>query len=158
MESNDIVIKIAKSKEEFTISRDIILEYVQWLGIDLSFQNFDNEINALEQMYSAPSGGLLIVTVNNEPAGVAGIRQFENHDCELKRMFVRQAFRGLGLGKALLLQSIALAKRLGYKTIKLDTADYMKEAIHLYKMNGFVETSPYRYNPHTSAKYFELTL
>ena len=158
MKSNTIDIKIAKTREEFIVSKDIILEYVQWLGIDLSFQNFDNEINALDQMYSAPTGGLLIATVNNEPAGVAGIRQFKDDDCELKRMFVRPAFRGLGLGKTLLLQSIALAKQLGYKTIKLDTAEYMKDAIHLYKMHGFVEIPPYRYNPHESAKYFALTL
>ena len=158
MAIRNIAVTIAGNAQDFAIGKEIILEYVAWLDFDLSFQNFDDEINALEQMYSAPVGGLLIAKVDNEPAGVAGIRRFDNDDCELKRMFVKQGFRGLGLGKALLLESIELAKQLGYKTIKLDTADYMKDAIQLYVQNGFVEIPPYRYNPHESAKYFTLKL
>lgn len=158
MAIRNIAISIATTTKDFALGKEIILEYVAWLDFDLSFQNFDDEINSLEQMYSAPTGGLLIAKVNEEPAGVAGIRQFGNDDCELKRMFVKQDFRGLGLGKALLLESIALARQLGYKTIKLDTAEYMKDAIQLYAQNGFLEIPPYRYNPHESAKYFALKL
>ena len=151
-------IRIAKTSDDFSIARDLILDYVKWLGIDLSFQNFDSEITNLKAMYFEPVGGLLIATVNSEPAGVAGIRKYHGEECELKRMFVRPDFRNLGIGKKLLLASIELAKNLKYKTIKLDTTDFMTDAVKLYQSNGFVEIQPYRHNPMDSAKYFELKL
>ncbi|MEP6738480.1 MAG: GNAT family N-acetyltransferase [Chryseolinea sp.] len=153
-----IEIKIADSPADFSVSKDLILDYVKWLGIDLSFQNFDDEINNLKSMYFEPVGGLVITTVNGEAAGVAGIRKYDSDACELKRMFVKSDFRNLGIGKKMLQASIMLARNLKYKSIKLDTADFMTEAVKLYQSNGFVEIPPYRHNPMESAKYFELIL
>ena len=158
MENPAIQIKIAEHPQDFSEAKKLILDYVTWLGIDLSFQNFDQEINNLENMYNKLDGGLLLASINNQAAGVAGIRKFDNKECELKRMFVKSGFRNLGIGKLLLAGSIELAKRLNYEIIKLDTADFMKAAIKLYKDYGFIEIAQYRYNPHESARYFELNL
>lgn len=158
MESATIKIIHAKNPEDFAEAKQLIHEYASWLGIDLSFQNFDNEINDLETMYAEPDGGLLLAKIEGITAGVAGIRKFENKVGELKRMFVRDEFRNHGIGKMLLSASIELAKKLNYEVIKLDTADFMKAAIKLYKENGFVEIPEYRYNPLEAARYFELVL
>jgi len=158
MKKPSIEIKIAKDSDDFIDAKTIILEYVEWLGMDLSFQNFDSEINNLSEMYCEPNGGLILATINDKTVGVVGIRKFENKDCELKRMFVKEDFRNLGIGRLLLEHAIELAKKLNYDTIKLDTSDTMKPAIKLYTDNGFKELQAYRYNPHESAKYFELKL
>lgn len=152
----EIDIAIAKTTAHFAEARKIIFEYVAWLGLDLSFQNFDEEINNLESMYIHPDGGLVLASVNGKTAGIAGIRKFENGICELKRMFVKESFRKMGIGKRLMHETIELATRLNYESIKLDTADFMQDAIKLYQANGFVEIPAYRYNPHKSARFFEL--
>lgn len=158
MNSNKIEITLAAENDDFSKAKQLIKEYVVWLGFDLSFQNFDSEINDLRSMYFKPTGGLLIATVNGEAAGVAGIRHYQDHECELKRMFVKEAFRNMGIGQALLTRSIVLAKELGYTLIKLDTADFMKSAVKLYQSHGFVEIGAYRHNPQQDARYFELDL
>ena len=153
-----IDIRLARTSADFEAARQLILAYVTWLGIDLSFQNFDAEMAQLPTVYSAPAGGLLLALVNGEPAGVAGIKPFTDTACELKRMFVGTGFRNLGIGRQLLTEAIALAKNLAYTVIKLNTADFMKAAISLYTKAGFVEIPPYRFNPHEEARYFELPL
>jgi len=158
MTKTEVKIRIAKNSVDFTDGKAIILEYVDWLGLDLSFQNFDNEINNLAEMYSEPNGGLILASVNNQTVGVTGIRRFENMDCELKRMFVSEGFRNLGIGRLLLEHAIELARNLNYAKIKLDTSDTMKTAIKLYLDYGFEEISAYRYNPYESARFFELNL
>ena len=158
MKNSDIAIVFARQKTDFQAAEALIREYVAWLGIDLSFQNFDAEMADLPAVYAGPYGGLLLATVDGNFAGVAGIRKFAEGDCELKRMFVRAEYRGLGLGQRLLTASVELAQRLGYATIKLDTADFMGAAIRLYRANGFVEIPAYRHNPHPEARYFELNL
>jgi len=158
MEQVQLNVLLSRSPQEFQAAEALIREYVAWLGIDLSFQNFEAEMANLPAVYAEPVGGLLLATVNGHYAGVAGIRRFKDGDCELKRMFVRAEFRNLGLGQRLLTASIELARRLGYSAIKLDTADFMAAAIRLYRTNGFVEIPPYRFNPHDEARYFELTL
>ena len=158
MEAPHIAIITAQRPEDFRVAGELILAYVTWLGIDLSFQNFDKEISDLPAMYAEPTGGLLLAAVNDVAVGVAGIRPYGDTDCELKRMFVRAEYRNLGLGKQLLTAAIDLARRLGYAAIKLDTADFMQSAIGLYIAHGFMEILPYRYNPHAEARYFELKL
>ncbi len=158
METFEIEIVPAQQDADFRVATELIREYVAWLNIDLSFQNFDAEMAQLPAVYAGPDGGLLLATVNGRYAGVAGIRRFTERDCELKRMFVRAEYRNLGLGQRLVTEAIALARRLGYATIKLDTADFMEAAIRLYRANGFVEIPPYRFNPHEEARYFELKI
>ena len=151
-------INTAKNTEEFSEAKKLILEYVEWLGIDLCFQNFDYEINHLQEMYSEPNGGLVLATIDNKVIGVAGIRKFENKDCELKRMYVKEEYRGTGIGRKILEYAIELAKKLNYDKIKLDTHESMKPAIKLYMEYGFKEIQQYRYNPVESVRFFELNL
>ncbi len=155
---DQIRIRQAQNKEDFFAAKELIMEYVRWLGIDLSFQNFDKEMDTLPETYGHPDGGLFIALRNGKAIGVAGIKRFNDRECEVKRMFVQPDSRGFGIGKLLLTECIKIAKRLNYGTIKLDTADFMKSAIKLYTDNGFVEIPAYRHNPHEQARYFELWL
>tara|TARA_A100000171_G_C2130139_1_gene146144 strand:- start:92 stop:571 length:480 start_codon:yes stop_codon:yes gene_type:complete len=155
---NSIELKMAKTATDFEHAKKLILEYVNWLGIDLSFQNFDKEMAGLPEMYNYEDGGLFIAYINEEAVGIAGIRRFNKNDGEIKRMFVQPNSRGLGIGQLLLNHCIEKARKLNYDTIKLDTADFMKSAIKLYTDNGFVEIGAYRHNPHESARYYELSL
>lgn len=158
MDQQDIKIKIAKTETDFKEGKDLILEYVDWLGIDLSFQNFEAEINNLHKMYSKPDGGLLIATINNKNVGVTGIRRLEQDICELKRMYVNEAYRNMGIGKLILGCAIEYARKLKYKLIRLDTDASFKPAIKLYLEYGFQEIDAYRFNPFESVKYFQLKL
>jgi len=155
---NQLVIKEAQHAEDFAAARELILEYVTWLGIDLSFQNFDQEMNTLPATYGNKDGRLFMAFINGQAVGIAGIKRFNDTDCEVKRMYVKPASRGLGIGKRLLMECIDMAKKLNYCTIKLDSAAFMKSAIKIYTECGFVEIPAYRYNPHEEAKYFELVL
>lgn len=158
MESKDINIRIAKDSNDFAEAKKIILEYAGWLGIDLCFQNFDYEINNLQEMYSEPTGALILITLINKTIGVAGIRKFEDNDCELKRMYVKDEYRGLGIGRQILEYAIELAKKMNYDKIKLDTHESMQAAIKLYMGYGFREIPQYRYNPIEEVRFFELDL
>jgi ribosomal protein S18 acetylase RimI-like enzyme len=89
--------------------------------------------------------------------GCAGVREFEDGVGELKRMYIKDAYRGKGLGKTLLNQALSVAQALGYKKLRLDTVSSMKSAISLYESAGFYEIAPYRFNPNADAKYFEIT-
>jgi len=155
---NNVFYKLAGNPEDYSLGKELILEYAGLLGIDLCFQNFDKEIINLSDMYSHPEGGLIIAYVDDTAIGVAGIRKFENDVCELKRMYVKYDFRGKGIGRELLDSAIKLAGTLNYKTIKLDTLESMKSAIKLYIACGFVETLSYRHNPDESVRFFELKL
>ncbi|MDP4131832.1 MAG: GNAT family N-acetyltransferase [Bacteroidota bacterium] len=155
---NQIEIREVRKAEDFLAGKELILEYVKWLGIDLSFQNFDKEMETLQATYSDPDGGLFIALRNGKAVGVAGIKRFNHRECEVKRMFVQPDSRGFGIGRRLLTECIEIAKKLNYETIKLDTADFMKSAISLYTAAGFVEIPAYRHNPHQEARYFELRL
>jgi len=158
MKRQEIKIRIAKDENDFNEGKNIILEYVDWLGIDLSFQNFDKEINNLSKMYSEPNGGIILALKNKTVIGIVCIRKFKGENCELKRMFVKKDFRNSGIGRMMLENAIALAKKLNFKRIKLDTDKSMIAAIKLYLEYGFKEISPYRYNPIESAKFYELEL
>jgi len=155
---NQIEIKEAQNAEDFLAAQELILEYVKWLGIDLSFQDFDKEMETIQTTYGHPDGGLCIALRNHKGVGVAGIKRFNARECEVKRMFVQPDSRGFGIGKRLLTACIEIAKKLNYDTIKLDTADFMKPAIKLYTDHGFVEIPAYRHNPYEKAMYFELNL
>ena len=155
---NKIQLKQATTPTDFLVAKKLIFEYAEWLAFDLSFQNFNEEINTLAETYGDKNGGLFIATKNGEAVGVAGIKRFNDKECEVKRMFVQADSRGFGIGKLLLTSCIELAKKLNYQMIKLDTAEYMKSAIKLYTDIGFIETPAYRYNPHEHARYFELDL
>ncbi len=153
---DQVSIKTAQTNADYLLAKKLILEYSTWLGFDLSFQNFDEEMEGLPEMYNEENGGLFLAVKNNVVVGVAGLRRFSTTESEVKRMFVKEEARGFGIGKLLLQKCIETARKTGYKKIKLDTADFMQTAIKLYTDNGFVEIPAYRYNPHKAARYFEL--
>jgi GNAT superfamily N-acetyltransferase len=155
---NQVEIRVAQSPADFITAKHLILQYVNWLSMDLSFQNFDKEIETLPVTYGHPDGRLFLAFRNEDAVGIAGIKRFNETDCEVKRMFVQPESRGFKIGQLLLTKCMDAAKELRYVTIKLDTAAYMRSAIRLYTDNGFKQIDAYRYNPHEEARYFELDL
>lgn len=149
---------IAETAEDFENAGLLFKEYARWLQIDLCFQKFDEELKKLPQMYGRPAGAIFLCRQHGQLAGCVGVRRFDADTAELKRMWVREHYRGLGIGKALLQPALAFAKDAGYTSIVLDTLAVMHSAIALYKKHGFVECEPYYHNPHEAACFFKKTL
>jgi ribosomal protein S18 acetylase RimI-like enzyme len=145
-------------KNELGPIRNLFIEYANSLGFDLSFQNFQKELEELPGEYAPISGRLLLAFHNSDVAGCVALRKMSEEICEMKRLFVRPKFRGLGIGKALAREVIAGARDIGYKRIRLDTVPAMQTAISLYISLGFQEIEPYRYNPIQGAKFMERDL
>jgi putative acetyltransferase len=139
-------------------ARELFQEYAASLGFDLGFQDFERELSHLPGEYVPPHGCLLLAWYGAEAVGCVAVRPLKDRVCEMKRLYVRPAYRGLGLGKALAEAAIAEAKRLGYAAMRLDTVPSMQRARELYRALGFAETAPYRYNPIPGATYLELVL
>jgi ribosomal protein S18 acetylase RimI-like enzyme len=138
--------------------RPLFAEYAASLSFDLSFQGFDDELAGLPGDYAPPTGALLLARVDGEPAGCVALRALDGGTGELKRLFVRPAHRGLGLGRKLVEQALDAAADLGYDAIRLDTTPEMRAAHQLYRTLGFREIEPYRENPVAGARYLELDL
>ena len=143
-------------------ARELVLEYADGLGVDLCFQNFDEELAALPGPYAEPGGTLLVALVDGQLAGCGALRPLPDADypnaCEMKRLFVRRAFRRFGLGRFLTQQLLDLATRAGYSTLLLDTLDDMEAARGLYTSLGFEEIPPYYFNPLPGAHYLKVEL
>ncbi|MFD1712683.1 GNAT family N-acetyltransferase [Ottowia sp. GY511] len=143
-------------------ARDLFLEYAQLLGVDLQFQGFDDELSGLPGDYAEPRGTLLLAAVDGELAGCCALRPIDDVDhtnaAEMKRLFVRKAFRGFGLGRHLAEAVLEAAVRLGYDCVLLDTLDEMEAARALYEDLGFEEIPPYYHNPLPGAHYLKVDL
>lgn len=152
----------ARTVSELAAVRALFLDYQAGLGIDLCFQGFEEELRSLPGDYAEPSGGLFLAQVDGSAAGCCAFRPLANSDhlnaCEMKRLFVRPAFRGLGLGRQLVDAVIVGAQQAGYTTMLLDTLTDMEAARALYQEVGFVETEPYYHNPLAGAHYLKLDL
>lgn len=150
----------ATSTDEYMAAISLFKEYVSSLDFDLSFQNFDAELTILPTMYGPPTGRLYLVESGGSYVGCAGLRKIENDTtCELKRMYIKPAYRQLGIAKAIMELAIETACELGYTKMKLDTIGYkMPLAVKLYTSYGFRETTPYNFNPHDGVVYFEKEL
>lgn len=149
-------IRPAETPEDLEQVKALFLEYAGSLGFSLCFQGFDAELAALPGKYAPPGGGLLLATVGGEIAGVVGLRPLEDGVCEMKRLYVRPAFRRSGAGRVLAEEIVALARRQGYRAMRLDTLRTMEAAGALYRSLGFVEIAPYYENPIEGAVYYEL--
>jgi ribosomal protein S18 acetylase RimI-like enzyme len=143
-------------------ARGLFAEYASTLDIDLCFQNFDAELAALPGEYAAPGGALLVAVVDGEPAGCVALRALPDADypnaCEMKRLFVRAAFRRTGLGRQLAQRLMDLATQAGYSHMLLDTLDTMEAAREMYASLGFEEIPPYYFNPIPGAHYLKVDL
>jgi GNAT superfamily N-acetyltransferase len=154
-----ISIEPATGAADMALVHELFVEYADWLDFDLCFQGFDEELATLPGKYAPPRGGLWLAWVGGAPAGVVGLRPLDEGVCELKRLWVRPAFRGRDLGRRLTETAIAAARAAGYRSMRLDTIGrLMQKARVLYESLGFRETAPYYRNPHPGADYLELDL
>jgi ribosomal protein S18 acetylase RimI-like enzyme len=144
--------------DEIKTARALFREYAGGLEVDLCFQNFDEELATLPGGYAPPDGRLLLAWDGAEAAGCVALRRFAEAIGEMKRLFVRPAWRGTGLGRALAQTVIAEARAAGYMTLRLDTLPTMTPAQRLYRALGFREIAAYRNNPIYGASYMELSL
>jgi putative acetyltransferase len=148
----------ANTHEDVEHARTLFNEYAAGLGISLCFQNFDKELNNLPGDYAPPDGRLLLAKNDEEIAGCIAMRKHGPGVCEMKRLFVRPAYRSTGLGRVLVNSIIDEARKLGYTHMRLDTLPgRMDKAIALYQSIGFVEIEPY-YASVEGAKFMELNL
>jgi ribosomal protein S18 acetylase RimI-like enzyme len=144
---------------DFDSLREILREYAGGLGVDLCFQKFDQELASLPGEYAPPRGALFLARVDGEVAGCCALRPVDNADypnaAEMKRLYVRDAFRGLGLGRQLAEVAMDAARQGGYACVLLDTLSDMEAARALYADLGFEEIPPYYHNPIPGAHYLK---
>lgn len=143
---------------EIEALRHLFLEYQKALGVDLCFQGFDEELKTLPGKYARPKGRLLLATDGESIVGVVALRPLDGADCEMKRLYVRPAGRGRGIGRLLAERLVDEARAEGYGRMLLDTLPTMTEAQALYRSLGFVEIKAYTHNPIAGTLYMALDL
>ncbi len=163
MDSPPVIdIVVAHAEPELAAVRVLFREYAQQLGVDLQFQGFEQELAALPGEYGEPRGTLLLALVDGAVAGCCALRPIEDVDytnaAEMKRLYVRKAFRGFGLGRRLAEAVLEAGTRMGYASVLLDTLDDMESARALYEDLGFEEIPPYYHNPLPGAHYLKADL
>ncbi len=154
-----ITIIKAASKNDLSAAAGLFREYETGLGLDLCFQGFEAELASLPGKYAPPDGRLFLAYSDGRLAGCIALRKLDEGICEMKRLFVRDEFRGRKIGINLIEQLISAAQEIGYSRIRLDThPPKMAKAVALYRSLGFVEIPPYYDNPHDRVLFMELTL
>ena len=153
-----VAIRAAESPGDLALVRDLFLEYAASLGFDLAFQGFDREVAELPGAYGPPRGAILLARDEESAAGCVALRPLAPDTCEMKRLYVRPAFRGTGLGRRLTNAILAEGRSRGYRRMRLDTVPAMAGAIALYRSLGFREIDPYRENPIAGALFLERDL
>lgn len=149
----------AESAAQVAQARELFLEYAHSLGVNLCFQNFEEELAGLPGHYAPPDGRLLLAEYEGQLAGCVALHEWEPGICEMKRLYLRPSFRGKGLGRVIAEKIIVEARNIGYRQMRLDTiAPIMKDAVEMYRKLGFKEIEPYRPNPIAGAMYMELRL
>jgi len=160
-------IREATTQDDYRTVRELFLEYAASLGFGLDFQDFESELASLPGEYAPPGGSVLLAEVGSPAetptpgaatAGCVAVRPFSQGVCEMKRLYVRPEYRGLGIGLGLSRAIIKKARERGYERMRLDTVESMVEATRLYEALGFREIEPYRHNPLPGARFFELRL
>ncbi|HXU47218.1 MAG TPA: GNAT family N-acetyltransferase [Thermoanaerobaculia bacterium] len=154
----NIRIESAVSEADFAAVRALFLEYRDGLGVDLEFQGFAAELAGLPGAYAPPDGRLLLASVDGMPTGCGALRKWSDGTCEMKRLYVRPTARGHRLGRTLAERLVEEARAAGYLAMRLDTLPSMVAAQTLYAALGFREIPPYRHNPVSGTKFFELAI
>ena len=162
MDAPEIRLVFPDTPELIAATREIFREYAHSLDIDLCFQNFEAELASLPGDYAPPNGSLVLAFVDGALAGCGALRPLPDTDyanaCEMKRLFVRPAFRRFGLGRVIAQALLDEAQQIGYTDVLLDTLDDMEAARGLYATLGFEEVPPYYYNPIPGAHYLKAVL
>jgi ribosomal protein S18 acetylase RimI-like enzyme len=154
-----VTITQAETEADIAETRKIFREYEAWLGLDLCFQGFEDELKNLPGKYAPPSGRLYLANVNDEIAGCIALRPLGSNICEMKRLFVRSEYRGMHIGKLLIERLIGDAKEIGYDAMRLDTfPPKMGKAVRLYESYGFRPIDRYYDNPNEGVLFMELDL
>ena len=149
----------AETSEQIEAARKLFREYEAWFGMNLCFQNFDEEVANLPGKYAAPEGRLFLAFSDGKLVGGIALRKLEDGICEMKRLFVKDEFRGQKIGISLIEKLIEEARKIGYKRIRLDTyPPKMAKAVKLYESYGFIEIPPYYHNPYGETLFMELNL
>ena len=151
-----------RTADEIMATRAVFEEYAQQLGVDLSFQNFEDELRNLPGEYAEPTGALVLAQVDGQIAGCCALRALPTADhlnaAEMKRLFVRNAYRRTGLGRQLAETILDMARVAGFHSVLLDTLDDMESARALYRELGFVDIPPYYHNPLAGSHYLKVDL
>ncbi len=162
MNQPPIHLQVPEDAQALAQVREIILEYSHNLGVDLCFQDLDQELAELPGDYAPPRGVLLLAWVGGAVAGCCALRPLDTCDypnaAEMKRLYVRKAFRGFGLGRQLAEAVLDSARTAGYSSVLLDTLDDMEAARALYEELGFEEIPAYYHNPIGGAHYLKVDL
>ena len=154
-----LTITQAETDEQIAEAKTLFREYEAWLGMSLCFQGFEAELAALPGKYAMPDGRLYLAYVDDNLAGCIALRKLGDGVCEMKRLFVRDGFRGHKVGVTLIEKLIADAKEIGYNRMLLDTyPPKMGKAVSLYESHGFLPIPPYYDNPHSDVLFMELAL
>lgn len=157
--STELTFVQVTTREEIEQARSLFEEYAAALGISLCFQNFEQELATLPGKYSPPRGRLLLVLTGEDLVGCVALREIDDDVCEMKRLFLRPAFRGKGFGRVMVDAIINAGREIGYKKMRLDTmTGKMDAAIKLYLQAGFREIAPYYDTPVPETKFLELEL
>lgn len=152
-------IRTAQTDVDLDAVRSLFREYVESLDFELNFQDFEREMEALPGPYASPNGAILLAEVEGKPVGVVAVKPLDEEGvCEMKRLYVKPAVRGQGIGRALGKAIIETARDLGYDVMRLDTMASMTAARTLYRSLSFEERSPYYHNPMDEAVFMERTL
>lgn len=149
----------AETDEQVAEAKKIFREYEAWLGLDLCFQGFEEELASLPGKYSLPKGRLYLAYSGDEVVGCIALREIERGICEMKRLFLRESARGKGVGNQLIERLTSDARDIGYEKMRLDTYPAkMGIAVSLYESHGFYEIPAYYKNPDDSVLFMELAL
>ena len=144
--------------DDIPLARQLFREYAAALGVDLKFQSFEAELAGLPGDYAPPAGRLLVAWFEGTPDGCVALRPLQKDICEMKRLWVRPASSGRGIGRRLAETVIAQAREIGYHTMRLDTLARLVPALNLYRSLGFQPVPPYTHNPLEGALFMELRL
>lgn len=153
-----MIIVPAQSDDQIAAARNLFVEYSEYLDVDFCFQGFQQELDGLPGAYAPPDGRLLLVIDDDQPVGCVAVRKLDDGICEMKRLYVKPAYRGKGLGRRLAEAIVAEARAIGYRKMRLDSLASLKEAAAMYRSLGFVEIPAYRYNPLPDAVFMEMEL
>jgi putative acetyltransferase len=148
----------AATPHQWDEARRLVREYAASLNVDLSFQNFEQELEHFDREYAPPKGAFILAELDGQYVACIGVRPFADDIGEIKRLYVAPVARGSGLGRALVEQIISRARDMGYRSLLLDTLPFMKEAQALYVSMGFKPTPAYRFNPVAGSAFLRLDL